>query len=236
MVYEELFGQQLEGGFFHGVFNDLFGDRVLVIDNLNREFGTHMPQKNKNPTILSVNRQIRVEAGKVYYSKGQDLFLDYEYSDILPEIQSWADKVVGDLAIHLRDVRVHIAALGDSLQEFVQFQHTIHLKFSPDRGLTAEGLKAAHLCDDEPHDYQWVVDMAHLQPHVTAIDAGRARNRQGGAIIDFFSHDHNRLRDACFGPPVKHYYFIDVDGQRKFTLAPCHPHDPDIVVTRKRFW
>jgi hypothetical protein len=236
MVYEELFGKQEEGGFFHGVFNNLLTDRVLVIDSLDCEFGTHMPQKNKHPTILSVNRQVRAEAGKIYYSRGQDLFLDYEYSDILPKIQSWADQVVGDLAIHLRDVRVHIAALGNSLQQFVQFQHTIHLKFSPDRGLTAEGLKAAHLCDYEPRDYQWVMNMDHLGPYTAAVDAARAPGREGGVIIDFFSHNHNGLRDACFGPPTKKYFFIDAEGRRLFTHAPCHPHDLDIVVTRKRFW
>lgn len=109
------------------------------MDSYKCEKGTYQPQKGPNPEILSANRQIRAEAGEIYYNKGQDLYLDYEYSDVLGEIPSWADNVVGDLAIYLRDVRVHITALGSSLQVYVQFQQIIHLKFSPNTGLTIEG-------------------------------------------------------------------------------------------------
>jgi hypothetical protein len=235
MVYEEIFGQREDRG-FSGTFDNLFTDRVLVIDSLDCDKGSYPPQKNPNPAILSTNHKVRAEAAEIYYSK-QDLYLDCEYSDPLEEILSWANVIVRDLAIYLRDVRVHICALGNSLQEDVQFQHVIHLNFSPDRGLTVEGWKGAFLYDHELDDqYQWMTDMDYLQPHVAAIEAARAPNRQGGAIIDFFSHDHNRLRDACFGLPIKNYYFFDVEGRGWFTLVPCHPHDPNILVTRKRFW
>jgi hypothetical protein len=235
MVYRELFGKREERGFC-GTFHNLQTDRVLVIDSLDCERGSFPPQINLNPAILSTCHEVRAEAGAIYYSK-QDLYLDYEYSDVLQEILSWADLIVQDLAIYLRDVRVHICALGTSRQQQVQFQHVIHLKFSPDRGLTVEGWKGAHLWEEETNDqYQWIMNMDHLQPHVAAIEAARAPGRQGGAIIDFFSHNHSRLRDACFGPPIKKYFFVDAEGRRLFTYAPCHPNDRDIVTTRKRFW
>ena len=60
--------------------------------------------------------------------------------------------IVRDLAIYLRDVRVHICALGNARQQPVQFQHTIHLKFSPDRGLTVEGWKGAYLWEHDLED------------------------------------------------------------------------------------
>ena len=236
MVYKELFGKQEERG-FDRTFKKIKTDRVLVIDSLYCEKGSHPPQKNKNPSILSVNRQLRAEAGEIYYSKQMDLYLDYEYSDILPEISSWANMIVRDLAVHLRDVRVHIAALGNSLQQEVQFQHVIQLKFSPDRGLTVEGWKGALLTDAETSDqYQWKMNMGHLITHAAPVEAARAPGRQGGAIIDFFSHHQNRLRDACFGPPVKSVFSNDLEGNPRFGRVPCHPEDPDILVTRKRFW
>jgi hypothetical protein len=179
---------------------------------------------------------VRAEAGEIYYSK-QYLYLDCQYSDPLEEILSWANVIVRDLAIYLRDVRVHICALGNPLQEDVQSQIVIHLKFSPEHGLTAEGWKGAFLYDHERDDqHQWITEMDYLQPHVAAIEAARAPNREGGAIIDFFSHDHNRLRDACFGPPIKIYYWYDVEGRGWFTPGPCHPDDRDNPFSRKRFW
>lgn len=235
MIYKELFGKREEQG-FGCTFKKILTDRVLVIDSLYCEKGSYPPQKNKNPSILAVNRQLRHEAGEIYYSK-QDLYLDYEYSDILPEILLWANMIVRDLAIYLRDVRVHIAALGNSLQEEVQFQHVIHLKFSADRGLTVEGWKGALLTEAETNDqYQWIMNLDHLIAHAAPIEAARAPGRQGGAIIDFFSHNHNRLRYACFGPSIKIDFGNDLEGNPWSGMVPCHPEDPDILATRKRFW
>lgn len=234
MVYEQLFSERA-GRNFPGPLDNLYPDRVLVIDSYSCEKGTYPPQKHPNPAILAVSRQLRIEAGEVYYRK-QDLYLDYEFSDVLEEILSWADIVVRDLAIYLRDVRVHITALGNSLKEDVRFEHNIHIKFSPGRGLSVDGWAGARLLDEGPNQYQWIMSMDRLAAHAAAIDAATAPGRQGGAIIDFFSFDYDWLLDACFGPPVKEVIYYDSEGEICFEKVPCHPEDPDIVVTRKRFW
>ena len=238
MVYKGVFGTREEQGFSCS-FPNILTDRVLAIDTLDCEkgdSGSFPAQKNKNPAILATNHQVRAEAGAIYYSK-QDLYLDFEYSDVLLEILSWANLIVRDLAIYFRDVRVHICALGTSHQQDVQFQNTIHLKFSPGRGLTVEGWKGTYLWEHELEDqYQWVMDMNYLARHAAAIEAASAPGRQGGMIIDFFSRNHNLLRDACFGPPFKYQRFFDLEGRLSWVQVPCHPYDPDIFVTRKRFW
>ncbi|GAB7331552.1 hypothetical protein MBLNU13_g02941t1 [Cladosporium sp. NU13] len=235
MVYKELFGVREEQGFADR-FPNILTDRVLAIDSLDCEKGSYPAQKNPNPAILGVNHQVRAEAGEIYYSK-QDLYLDHEYSDVLPEILSWANMIVRDLAIYLRDVRVHIAALGNSLQDYVQFQQVIHLRFSPTHGLTVEGWKGAYLLDAETDDqYQWIMNMDHLITHAIPIEAARVPERQGGVIIDFFAHNHNRLRNACFGPPIRPEVYFDSEGQFRARAVPCHPHDRNILTIRKRFW
>lgn len=236
MVYEELFSGERAERQFPGPFDNLYSDRVLVMDTYNCEKGTYPPQKNPNPAILAVNHQLLAEAGEIYYKK-QDLYLYCEISDILPEILSWAKMIVRDLAIYLRDVRVHITANGDSLMDYVKFEHNIHVTFSPDSGLTVDGWVGALLLEVEmENQYRWIMNMDHLAAHSAAIEAARAPGRQGGAIIDFFSLDLDKLRDACFSPPVKENLHVDSEGDICFVEVPCHPDDRHITSTRKRFW
>ena len=71
MVYKELFGKREEQGFSCS-FPNILTDRVLAIDTLDCKkgsSGSFPAQKNKNPAILSTSRQVRAEAGAIYYSK-----------------------------------------------------------------------------------------------------------------------------------------------------------------------
>jgi hypothetical protein len=236
MVYRELFGKREEQG-FQGPFPNILTDRVLAIDSLDCD-GTHPPVKNANPAILWASRQLRAEAGAIYYNK-QDLFLDCEYDDPLLQIQSWVENVVGDLAIYLRELRVHVASLRTALGEDVQHQQTIHLKFSSTRGLTADGFEGGHDYNGGDYDYVYIKEMEHLAAHAAAIEEARVAvpGRQAEAIIDFFLLDLDLFRNACFGLPIKRVQFFDVDVGFDVTReVDCHPQDPDILVTRQRLW
>ena len=237
MIYKELFGMREERG-FQGRFRNILTDRVMVMDSLQCVKGTYPAQKTPNPNILWASHQLRTEAGAIYYSK-QELYLDHEYSEVLDEIRLWADVVVHDLATYLRDVRVHFAALGTAMGEDVQHQHTIHLKFSDDRGLTVEGYKGGHDYNSEDDDYIYVADMKYLVAHAAAIEDARVAHpgRKGEAILDFFLLDHDALRNACFGPAIKWHSYIGLEsGEVEGRVVDCDPEDPKILVTRKRHW
>lgn len=81
------------------------------------------------------------------------------------------------------------------------------------------------------------MNMVHprLATHAAAVQAISAPIRLGGTVVDFFSLDHNQIRDVCFGPPIKPVLHFHFDGRLRMRLVACHPQDPGIMVTRKRF-
>jgi hypothetical protein len=91
------------------------------------------------PIILRAgNSQLRAEAGEVYYNKGHDIYLGFQGKHPIIELAKWRYKVVGKLAVHLRDLRVHISR--SSPGDEIEHEYIIHIKLSPGgNGITAKG-------------------------------------------------------------------------------------------------
>jgi hypothetical protein len=192
------------------------------------------------PALLQANRELSEEAGEVYYKNGIDVYLGYEHSDPLSEFANWRHRVVGDLAIYLRDVRLHISFTNRSDDEQ---EWTIHIKFDPHgNGITAEGFRGVFKEDATYHGnggdvYEAVEDLKHLRIHARAIEARRVQlGQQGEAIMDFVLANPDDFRNACFGPPVKRVYYFDEAGNSMIKLVPCDYCDPDRHPSRHRYW
>jgi hypothetical protein len=115
---------------------DALTDRPLFIDTLysGPERGGPL-----TPAILRAgNRQLRAEAGEVYYNKGHDIYLGFQGESPFIELAKWRYMVVGNLAVHLPDLRLHISR--SSPGDEIEHEYIIHIKLSPNgNGITAEG-------------------------------------------------------------------------------------------------
>jgi hypothetical protein len=101
---------------FRGSFTAISTDRLLSIDTYYSGPENGGPL---TPAILKSNNQLREEAGQLYYNKGHDIYLGFMGDHPAQEIAKWRDEVVGDLAVHLRDLRIHISR---STQDGVEYE------------------------------------------------------------------------------------------------------------------
>jgi hypothetical protein len=90
--------------------------QVTVAESYDLIWDTRMPRRTGNPTLLHVSRQVRSEAGKVYYrSKQFRIFSDAQMSaNPEREVNTWLQTVVGGFATHLRDLTVYITYITDT--------------------------------------------------------------------------------------------------------------------------
>jgi hypothetical protein len=187
------------------------------------------PPRTANPLLLHVCRQMRSEAGKLYFgSKTFEMYIDDEWClrDCAEgEVQTWLKTMVGDLAVHLRDVRVHLKSNMRPKQPH-HFETNMQVHFRQSHGLQVTGSTEMWddhgICDfSEPF-----VDMS---AYVAALDKNRvARSQKGQVIVDFF-HDWDLLRRACFGPHKKQVATEELDslGNAVLEWVKCEPDDPD---------
>jgi hypothetical protein len=158
------------------------------------------PRRFGNPTLLHVSRQVRSEAGKLYYRAKQFHML----TDVLAienperEVNTWLQTMVGEFATHLRDLTVHITY--DT--EFVGIACAqIRARYRPGHGLRITGSVKR---SDEGDAYSglklYPLPVAGMSAYVAGLENIRAKyQEQGEIIVDFFSH-WDELRQACCGP------------------------------------
>ena len=156
------------------------------------------PFRTASPLLLRVNRQVRSEAGKLYFeSKRSEIFIDNAVSVCsLDEVKVWLKTIVGGFATHLRDVRVHTGC--QAIKE-VFVGTTIHARFHQN-GLQITGCDASWDISDQdatPEDITFF-DMPSV---VASLEKNRiARGQRGEAIVDFFLTDPKALCRAWYGP------------------------------------
>jgi hypothetical protein len=195
------------------------------------------------PIILRAgNSQLRAEAGKVYYNKGYDIYLGFQGKHPIIELAKWRYKVVGKLAVHLRNLRVHISR--SSPGDEIEHEYIIHIKLSPGgNGITAEGFwgvvneDRARLVRGEDV-FDLVRDLTHLPAHASTIEERRVQlGQRGEAVLDLFIASPIRFLYACWGPPVKWVvYGFNSSGDPLEMLAICDYDDPDQLLANTRYW
>lgn len=179
--------------------------RVLALDKVE-----YNPSRTKSPSLLSVNHEVRAEAGKVYYEHYNfEVFIDTGRSSRpLEEINLWSRAVVRELETHLRDLRVHINWIGHCYQ----FETSLHVRFTRGKGLEATGSRAAFHLENESYEGE-PNDFASLLEYVADCEAKRIdRGQMGEAVVGFFLDIKAVLRKACFGPRVE-----EIDGEDLWT-------------------
>jgi hypothetical protein len=174
-----------------------------------------------NPTLLHVSRQVRSEAGKVYYrSKQFHLFTDVHMcANPDRDVNTWLQTMVGEFAIHLRDLTVHITYVPEiNGLEWAR----IRAQYRPGHGLHITGWAKK---EDEEDDDEWYkkvpMPFVGMPAYVTGLEKIRAKYKeQGEIIVDFFSH-WDELRQACCGPDDEMMYMThDREGRRCRYWAP----------------
>jgi hypothetical protein len=187
--------------FYEYGFQDYFG---LLPPMTNRvqalRITEYQPCRTRNPSLLHVNRQVRSEAGKIYFRGNQfELWIDNKYSVwTLLEVKLWLETIVGDFAVHLRDVRVHVGQLADK-RHFLK--RVIQARFHQSHGLQITGSEDPWDLDDQddpPEDLEF-----HDMPaYVATLEKNRiARGQKGEVIVDFFTADLDAFFRAWYGPP-----------------------------------
>jgi hypothetical protein len=172
-----------------------------------------------NPTLLQVSRQMRSEAGKLYYrSKNFHLFTGSHGN---PErvVNTWLQTVVGKFATHLRDLTVHITCDDDV---FGTGWTRIRARYRPGHGLKITGsLEKSDEGDDDMALKLYPLPFAGMTAYVAGLETIRAKYKeQGQIIVDFFSH-WDELRQACCGPDDEMMYMThDRYGRRRRYWAP----------------
>lgn len=192
--------------------------------------------KKRLPTVLKLNPEARAFASKIYYTNAHDIYLGWEHSDPIDELRNWFT-LVGDFAIHLRDVRVHISRCLVSYGEEVEYEYTIRVKLSNDGELTVDGFRGVFNEEREtsvPGEdyYALTMDLPYLRTYASFMDRRRIRLGQSGgqAIVDFFIAYPEILRWACLGFPRKRVMFFDQLGIPRPRLAICGLDDPAMLV------
>jgi hypothetical protein len=166
-----------------------------------------------NPTLLYVSRQVRSEAGKVYYrSKQFHLFIEvYMSANPEREVNTWLQTMVGEFATHLRDLTVHITY--DVYPGGLEWAR-IRARYRPGRGLRIT--RSVDKFDD--NEYEWSntpLPFISMPTHVAGLEKIRAKfKEQGEIIVDFFSH-WDDLRQACAGPDDELMYMTHDGSERR---------------------
>ena len=159
------------------------------------------PCRMHSPLLLRVSRQVRSEAGKLYFGRKHfELFLDtWHVNCVETEVKMWLDAVVGNFATHLRQVTLHLNNQGD--REF-EDETEIKVKFSQRHGIQVTG--STRLWNEYEDMYECRhISFVDMPAYVATLEQNRiARKEKGQVIVDFFD-DWDALRRACYGPRRK---------------------------------
>lgn len=174
-----------------------------------------------DPTLLYVSRQVRSEAGKVYYRSKQFHLFTEVYMSANPEreVNTWLQTMVGEFATHLRDLTVHITYDVVGGLEYAR----IRAQYRQGHGLKITG--SVDKRDDDVNSDEWLentpLPFAGMPTYVAGLERIRAKfKEQGEIIVDFFSH-WDELRQACAGPDDGMLYMThDMHGRRDRYWAP----------------
>lgn len=217
-----------EQSFRHHEFRNALTERLMPLDTLG------WVGKTKTPALLNVSKNMRAEAGEVYYKKGVDIYLGWERSDPIDELRKWQEVVVRDLDVHVRDLRVHISRVLPTVRSYLdEHEYTIRVQLEPGTNkLTADGFRGT--LDDEATGwgtrgdvYFDVWGLGLLSSHASAIETRRAElGHRGEAIFAFFLAEPEAIRWVCLGPSTKWVRLLDQAGRPHFSLVLCSLNDP----------
>ena len=159
---------------------------VTVVDSYATSYDAPL-RRIGNPTLLHVSRQVRSEAGKVYYrSKQFHLFSDCINPE--REVNTWLQTMVGEFSTHLRDLTVHLAnELEGPEPEFAR----IRAQYRPGHGLKITG--SVDKVNDDIDSDGWLktnpLPFVGMPKYVARLEKVRvAYKEQGEIIVNFFSH------------------------------------------------
>jgi hypothetical protein len=183
----------------------------------------HSPTRSGSPNLLHVSRQVRSEAGKLYFgSKQFEIYINPDRSICAQtEVQMWLKIIVGDFAAHLRDVSVHL--IYDA-RRYDRHCTTIHAQFGQSHGLqiTVSTQSCTYALD--MHRRGIPRHFFDLPAYVADLEEKRiARNQRGEIIAEFFE-DWDTLRTARAGP---HEKLELLPGTGDYSWGECEPDDPD---------
>jgi hypothetical protein len=168
-----------------------------------------------NPTLLHVSRQVRSEAGKVYYrSKQFHLFTDVHMC-VNPErdVNTWLQTMVGEFATHLRDFTVHITY--DVYPGGLEWAR-IRAQYCPGHGLHITGWAKKEDEEDKDEWYKEIpMPFVGMPAYIAGLEKIRAKYKeQGQIIVDFFSY-WDDLRQACCGSDDELMYMTHDGSERR---------------------
>jgi hypothetical protein len=176
----------------------------------------------RHPTLLHVSRQVRSEAGKVYYRTKQfHMYVDVHMStNPEREVNTWLQTMVGKFATHLRDLTTHLTYDSDAdglrwAQIRAQYRHGHGLKITGSVDKIDEREDATGLLQNTPLPFPGML------AYVARLEKIRAAYKEQGEIIfDFFSH-WDKLRQACASPDDEMMYMThDMHGRLLRYWAP----------------
>jgi hypothetical protein len=196
-------------------------NRVIPISNV--RLSLRSPTRSGSPHLLHVSRQVRSEAGKLYFgSKQFEIYINPDHSICAQtEVQMWLKTIVGDFAAHLRDVSVHL--IHDA-RRYNRHYTTIHAQFGQSHGLqiTVSTQSCNYALD--VHRRGIPRHFFDLPAYVADLEEKRiARNQRGEIIAEFFE-DWDTLRTARAGP---HEKLELLPGTSDYVWRECEPDDPD---------
>lgn len=139
-----------------------------------------------NPALLQVNRQVRSEAGKVYY-RSKQFHMQVEVhmlADPEKEVGKWLRTVVGEFATHLREFIIHLDCSPDSAGE-IDFAQ-IRVQYRPGHGLQATG--SIDKWEDEQDGFKrYHLPLVGMPAYIAALERIRVKYKeQGEIIVEFF--------------------------------------------------
>jgi hypothetical protein len=196
----------------------------------------HYPCRTKNPLLLRINRQVRSEAGKIYFQRKQfEIFIDNEYSPCGPleEVKTWLETMVGEFATHLRGVRLHV---GERANKEVYLGVGVQVCFHQSIGLQVTGSEDCWDIDDYDRPPSTSEEsqppLFDMPSYVASLEKNRiALDQKGEVIVDFFVADWDALCRAWLGPYQKwliHEDAGDWDDPENVEVE-CEPDDPENV-------
>ena len=164
-------------------------DRVLAITD-----SKDVSDRTGNPPLLHVSRQVRSEAGKMFFGRRSfQVCIDTVYSGeaAQEDVNMWLKTIVGSFATHLTDVRMHFHGQHGKRDSF---ETTIRAQFCQRRGLQVTG--SSQLFYEDASDGEPRLFLC-MPAHVAALEENRiTRGQKGEVIVDLF-RDWDALVLGC---------------------------------------
>jgi hypothetical protein len=191
----------------------------------------HYPCRTEYPLLLRINRQLRSEAGKIYFQRKQfEIFIDNDHSSRCPleEVKTWLETMVGEFATHLRRVSLHV---GKRANKEIYLGVGVQVRFHHSIGLQVTGSEDCWDIDDRPPSTpeNSQPPLFDMPSYVATLEKNRiALDQRGEVIVDFFVADWDALCRAWLGPYQKwliHEDAGDWDDPDNVEIE-CKPDDP----------